>query len=247
MENWRLIALDMDGTLIRRDETISDENRKWIQKAREAGIEVTLATGRYIEGIVRSLASELGLSLPLVTVNGGEVWGMDGELLLRKTMPGTEVLELHQLAVEHGAHFWGRTTRQLINDQLPPDAERADWLKFGFYSEDAHVMRALWGRLQGDDRFELTNSGSMNIEINPKGVTKAAGLQLVCDRYGINPSQVITMGDSMNDISMLRWAGLGIAMGNAQDVVKAAADAVTANFDEDGVAKAIERVLTGTV
>lgn len=242
--DWRLIALDMDGTLLRRDETISPENRQWIERACAAGIEVTIATGRYIEGLVQLYAKDLGLTMPLVTVNGGEVWDMDGTLLFRRTLNASDVLELHRLAIDTKAHFWGRTTRVFVrDDQLPEDAAEAEWLKFGFYSETPGVMDTLWKHLEGDSRFEITNSGTWNIEVNPAGVTKAAGLQLVCDRYGIEASQVVAMGDSMNDLSMLRWAGLGVAMGNAQPVVKEAANVVTDTCDDHGVAHAIGRLL----
>lgn len=244
MGDWKLIALDMDGTLLTHMETISDRNRTAIARARAAGMEVTIATGRHVEGTVWRCARELGLTLPLVTVNGGEVWTMDGELLYRRVMKASDVLELHRLALEVKAHFWGRTVTEFVhNDQLPRDADLADWLKFGFYSEDRAVMEYLWETIGNDDRFELTNSGAMNIEVNAAGVSKAAGLQLVCDRAGIDEQDVVAVGDSLNDVSMLRWAGLGVAMENAQAVVKEAADTVTAACEEDGVAVVIDRLL----
>lgn len=244
MGDWKLIALDMDGTLISPDESISPENQVAIAQARRAGIEVTIATGRHVEGLVWQHAKALGLTIPLVTVNGGEVWSMDGELLHRQPLVAADVLELHELALEVHAHFWGRTTEQFVRgDQMPENAATAEWLKFGFYSDDPSVMDALWAILGGDDRFELTNSGRLNIEVNAAGVTKAAGLQLICDRAGFQPSQVVAIGDSLNDMSMLRWAGLGVAMGNAQDVVKEAADTVTLDCLAHGVAQAIRNLL----
>lgn len=245
MGDWRLIALDMDGTLMLRDETISDENRTWLERARAAGIEVTIATGRPLEGVVASHAQALGLCMPLVTVNGGEVWGSDGELLHRRALNAGDVVELHQLCAEMGAHFWARTTERFVRDgEFPDDAGSEMWLKFGYYSDAPGVMDTIWHRLSDDERFETTNSGTWNIEVNAAGVTKAAGLEVVCGRYGIDKSQVITMGDSMNDLSMLRWAGLGIAMGNAQPVVKEVADCITEDCESHGVARAIERILT---
>ncbi|WDL98749.1 Cof-type HAD-IIB family hydrolase [Alicyclobacillus sp. ALC3] len=244
MGDWKLIALDMDGTLLAPDESISHENLTAIEQARAAGIEVTIATGRAVEGVVWQHAKALGLTMPLVTVNGGEVWSMEGELLYRRPLVASDVLELHQLALSVHAHFWGRTTERFVrNDNMPENAATAEWLKFGFYSDDADIMDSLWETLGNDSRFELTNSGRLNIEVNAAGVTKAAGLQLICDRAGIDANQVIAMGDSLNDISMLRWAGLGVAMGNAQEVVKEAADTMTGDCLENGVAQAIRRIL----
>lgn len=246
MGDWKLIALDMDGTLLTQGDTISERNQAAIARARAAGTEVTIATGRHIEGVVWQHAKALGLTMPLVTVNGGEVWTMDGQLLYRRPLRAADVMELHRLAITLNAHFWGRTTQEFVrNDRLPDDAENAEWLKFGFYSPDQQVMDELWRTLGNDERFELTNSGSLNIEVNAAGVTKAAGLQLVCDRAGFDASEVVAMGDSRNDISMLRWAGLGIAMGNAQEMVKAAADTMTADCSDDGVAQAIDALLAG--
>jgi hypothetical protein len=87
--------------------------------------------------------------------------------------------------------------------------------------------------------LEITNSHPCNLELNPKGISKASGMRKVCELLGITMSEVVAMGDSMNDLSMIRAAGLGVAMGNAQDGVKAAADLVTATNDEHGVAKVI--------
>ncbi|MDF2963402.1 MAG: Cof-like hydrolase, partial [Paenibacillus sp.] len=92
-----------------------------------------------------------------------------------------------------------------------------------------------WGVL------EITNSHPLNLELNPKGINKASGIRQVCSLLGIGMSQVIAMGDSLNDESMIREAGLGVAMGNAQDEVKEFADVITATNEEHGVAKIIEQ------
>ena len=90
-----------------------------------------------------------------------------------------------------------------------------------------------WGTL------EITNSHPSNIELNPLGISKASGVEAVCQLLGIRMSEVIAMGDSENDITMIREAGLGVAMGNAQDEVKRIADITTVTNNEHAVAKII--------
>lgn len=238
---WRLIALDMDGTTLMPDGSISNENRTWIRRAREAGAEVTFATGRPFEGVVETFVGELGLTMPVVTINGGEIRTADGQLLVRHAFRTEDFMELYNMAREHGLACWGRTTSDSCwLDSFPDNPQSQTWLKFGM-SGTASALQTVREMLRRDTRFEVTNSNPLNIEVNPYGVNKAAGLQLLCDRMGLQARQVIAMGDSENDISMLKWAGLGIAMGNAQDAVKQAADAVTSSVEEHGVAAAIER------
>lgn len=242
MNPWRLIALDMDGTTLTRDGKISAENQIWIQAARKAGVEVTFATGRHVKGVVREFVAEMQFEMPVVTVNGGEVWTRDGQLLARHVFPEADIQSLFEMAREYGLSYWGATIDKMMPmDDFPARVEGEDWLKFGMYGKNPELIRSVWTQLKDDNRFEISNSHALNVEINPSGVNKALGLQTVCKHLGIEAKQVVTMGDGMNDVAMLQWAGLGIAMGNAQDAVKRAADVTTANFDEDGVAQAIRK------
>src|SRR5699024_5363474 len=124
-------------------------------------------------------------------------------------------------------------------NQLPTDLSSSQWLKFGFDFDDDGVRTDVLEQLSENPRLEITNSSPMNMEVNAVGVHKARGLETVCRRLGLSMDQVMAMGDSLNDIRMIKEAGLGIAMGNAQDVVKEAADWVTGTNEEDGVAQAI--------
>jgi HAD superfamily hydrolase (TIGR01484 family) len=242
---YKLIALDMDGTLLGTDKEISDENLLWIERARQAGIEVTLSTGRHRKGIVKDFAERLQLRVPMVTLNGGEVWTHDGQLLARHTLSSADIVYLYEIAKAHGVRCWGSTTEGPIGEEhFPNPITDAVWVKFGLHSDHKSVIDAVWSKLSEHGGFELTNSDPLNIEINPKGVSKATGLQVVCDYLKIDQSEVIAMGDSFNDIEMLKWAGLGIAMGNAQDEVKRVADRLTDSCDNHGVARAIETVLS---
>ncbi len=132
--------------------------------------------------------------------------------------------------------------------ETPEDIEAHEWLKFGFDTDaPPEIKEKINQTLSEWEDVEVSNSSLTNIEVNAVGVNKAAAIEKVCERIGITMDQVMTAGDSLNDIKMIELAGLGIAMGNAQEPVKKAADWVTASNDEDGVALAIEKwVLSST-
>ena len=245
MTDWKLIALDLDGTLLNLSGTVSSENQHWIRIVRDAGIEVTIATGRMRRGMVPKVVELLGLTAPIVTGNGGEVWTANGQLLERHPLALDDVCFLRDLANSHDCDFWASGVDFLSDrDNFPNDVSIQQWIKFGFRSGGDAVIQAIWKQLRECDRYEVTNSHPLNIEVNVKSITKAHGLQRVCYELGISPSQVVAIGDSLNDVSMLRWAGLGIATRNAQAETKQAADWITAHCLEDGVAEAIKKLLT---
>jgi len=245
--HYRLLALDMDGTLLNEDKQVTLETRKWIRRAVEAGFQVIVSTGRGRQSAL-PYVEELGLTGPMVLVNGSEVWKSPNELWVRELMPLDEILELRRLAHERDIWYWAYTTEGVRNRDDWPDGEgesRLDWLKFGFYTENARILAELRSMLEEDGRFEVTNSHPFNLELNPKNVNKSRGVAQVCQLLGIPMSRVIAVGDSINDLDMIRDAGLGIAMGNAQEEVKRQADAVTADNEHDGVAMVIRRYLFG--
>ncbi|HBG02875.1 MAG TPA: phosphoglycolate phosphatase, partial [Firmicutes bacterium] len=124
------------------------------------------------------------------------------------------------------------------------DAEGSgDRMKVGMHHDDIETISKLRDLVTASGEFEVSGSAPTNIEINPKGVSKAAGLAEAIALLGIAPSEVVAVGDSRNDLAMLKWAGLGIAMDNAEPIVKEAADDVTASNEEDGVAQVIRLVL----
>ncbi|WP_262360921.1 Cof-type HAD-IIB family hydrolase [Gorillibacterium timonense] len=245
IKRYKLIALDMDGTVLNEESQISPENRKWMERAIEHGVPVMFATGRGLQS-VQPYVQELGLASPMVAANGSEVWEAPGRLKTRHLMEVEWIHEMVELAKKHDSWFWGYAVEGLFNkERWLDDPGSVEWLKFGFYLEDAEVLAKIYAELEQTGRYELTNSHPFNIEVNPHGVSKESGMREVCDMLGITMDEVIAMGDSLNDLKMIRAAGLGIAMGNAQEEVKAAADYITALNTEDGVARAIEKFVFG--
>jgi HAD superfamily hydrolase (TIGR01484 family) len=241
MGNYKLIALDMDGTFLQEDKRISAENRAAVQAANAAGVTVMFATGRGIQNVV-GYVEELQLKAPIVTVNGSEVWAAPGVLHSRSLLDVAILKDMHALALEYDTWYWAYSVQQIYNrDKWAETIDDQEWLKFGYYYEDVELLKAIRNKLEAWNTLEITNSHPMNIELNPKGINKASGIRQVCGLLGIDMSQVIAMGDSLNDESMIREAGLGVAMGNAQDEIKQLADVVTATNEEHGVARIIEQ------
>ncbi|MNN52806.1 Sugar phosphatase YidA [compost metagenome] len=167
--------------------------------------------------------------------------------MVRHALQDEWVAELYALASGRNCRYWAYTIDKVFTTATwPKEVHRPDgdpWLKFGLHSDDPAVLAEIKSILAKTRRYELTNSSPYNIEVNPLGINKASGLREVCQLLGIRMEEVAVCGDSLNDLEMIRAAGLGIAMGNAQEAVKQAADAVTGTNDEDGVAQAIRTYL----
>ncbi len=229
----------MDGTLLDHKQEIPRENRRAIEQARKNGVEVILSTGRHYM-TTHPFAESLGLSSYLITVNGSEIWTTSGELVDRQLIDLEVMKILVDLQKKHKAWSWMSSTKQVWRGEIPDDLGAHDWLKFGFNIEDPDLRSTVMEELSKNDKIELSNSSPTNIEVNAVGINKARAIEKVCGELGISMDQVITMGDSLNDIKMIEEAGLGIAMGNAQEQVKQAADWITTTNDQAGVARAIE-------
>lgn len=246
MENYKsdneikLIALDMDGTLLNDEHEISEANRQAIKEAQEKGVYVVLSTGRSLRSCGQH-ADSLALSSYLVTVNGSEIWDDQRGLVERNLVKSESIQWMHELTQKHNVQFWAISTNNNWFDEMPGDIHAEEWLKFGFNIKDEETRDRILQELQAKGEFELSNSTPTNIEVNPAGINKAKGLSLVCERLGIEMKNVMAVGDSLNDLAMIEAAGLGIAMGNAQEIVKKAAAWVTTTNNEDGVEVAIRK------
>ncbi|MBD2845692.1 HAD family phosphatase [Paenibacillus sp. IB182496] len=249
MSNYKLVALDMDGTLLNDRSEISDENAAAIARALEAGVLVCFSTGRGFQSAL-PFAEQIGLETPMITVNGGEIWHRPHVLHRRRYLAPDIAERLHALAGRHDSvWYWGYTIENIYNKEswLDPGERIADkhWMKFGYDTPDDALRAELVSEIESWGGLEITNSSPTNLEINPQGVSKAAALGELCELLGLTMEQVVAVGDSLNDIAAIRAAGLGVAMGNAQETVKAAADVVTVTNNEHAVARVIARYVLG--
>lgn len=244
MSKFKLIALDLDGSLLQSNLEISATNRHWIKQAEEAGLVVSFATGRGRSSSIQYW-DVVSPQAPMVVANGAEVWRNHDQLLSRHLLPPDAVPRLHKLALEYDTWYWAHAPERLVRkDSWATHYDpQVDWLKFGMSSEDPAVINHLRTLVEGWSEFEVTASAPTNIEIMKKGISKASGLAEVAQILEIEPSEIVAIGDSLNDLEMIKWAGFGVAMGNAEPSIKAVADHVTGTNNEDGVAQAIKLVL----
>lgn len=243
MVNYRMLALDLDETLLTRDKKITDKNKYWIQKATEAGVTVIFATGRGRQR-VEHLREELELNTPMVLTNGAEIWRRPGELLKRYHLEAEAVKELHALAAESGAAYWGYNDEQLVgHKKWVKGISYENWQKFGIRHENLDTIEALRESIEVIPKIEMTRSAPDNIEISVKGISKETGVKLVCDDLGLDIGDVMAIGDNLNDFQLIQAAGLGVAMENGDERLKKVAGKQTRSNEEDGVAYAIEHLL----
>ena len=269
----RLIAFDLDGTLLRSDKSISPRTMHALHAAQERGVLLVPATGRLYRSLPEALLDEQ-LSRYFILVNGAQVYdAQEDKTLLTEELPPKLALPMLQFLktrnVVRGVYIDGlghmsredyaaihnvaRTfaTETLLRrsycptddlEQFTASAHSVQKIIAFFHdpSEKQPVLREIAANFPG---YAVSSSLGNNIEINAKYATKGNALRFLCRRLGIYPAQCMAFGDGTNDYSMLRAAGLGVAMGNASEEVQSCADEVTQTNDEDGVAQMIERAL----
>lgn len=259
----RLVATDLDGTLLRKDKTVSERTRESLRRAQAAGIIVAIVTGRPVRR-ARVIAREVGVSGLAVCCNGGIVYDLaTDQVVLDAMMPGEVAQQLVAdvraavpgvcFATERGLAFGHdpiyATHNTIIEDETPlcDDAHTlcAEGVTKLIVRHPTMPIEDLWAitRDIAGDAATATHSGAPFIEVSAMGITKATALAHLCDRLGIAQSETIAIGDMPNDLPMLAWAGHSVAVANAHPEVRAAADEITASNEEDGVARVLERLL----
>ncbi|MEI3606433.1 Cof-type HAD-IIB family hydrolase [Pseudogracilibacillus sp. SE30717A] len=241
MKKIKLIALDMDGTLLNDDGVVSPYTHDIIQQALAQGTEVVLSTGRPLP-MCSTFAEELKLPSYIITSNGAEIWTVNHELIDRHPLEVEQIKRLWQLGYERNLHMWIVATDQVfVNRQRPENFEDHVWLKLGYGNLTEKVKRDLLSDLEHIEEIEITNSSLTNLEVNRAGVNKANAINFICKRLNISMEEVMAIGDSLNDLKMIEQAGIGVAVKNAQQLIIESADYVTETNNDNGVAKAIEK------
>lgn len=267
----RALFLDIDGTLVGMGDRISPGVLRALSAAHTHGCEIVICTGRArytAQPIAAQLPRPLGYA---VTSNGGVVMHLGtGEVLLRRLLSVPTALDVVRTMVELGATPYVyedavghgiEAARVLHPPDFPtgpfaiapryrPHDKILDHLPFAPVSVNAFgppdQMRALADAVRARIHADLSVviSGSelhWGVEVFAAGVSKRLGLETLAARLDVTREEIMAIGDHFNDLEMIRWAGLGVAMGNALPEIQHAADYVTGSLDEDGVAQAIER------
>jgi len=265
MSKIKLVAIDLDGTLLDNDRKISPRAKKTIRGVRKKGVEVTLATGRMFAS-ARPFAQELGLNLPLITYQGALVKISDtGEVLYHRNVPSHLAQKVVKLAQEWNYPINFYVDDCVLVEKMTPQA--LDYARkynvlveeVGDLSTLAHLqpikLLVINEREEELNRFEeecrrifgeslhITKSLPEYLEFMHPEATKAKGVEAVANHMGIEREEVMAIGDSYNDLEMLKYAGLAVVMGNAREEIKAVADYVTSSNEDDGVAEALEHLI----
>jgi len=254
-----LIALDLDGTLLAPDESISDRNRAAVKDALAAGIRVVLVTGRGVDTPIK-VSKDLGLNLPVICCHGAltKDFGANRTLEsipvpLQYAKPMVEFAEREGLSIAiylDEAFYRLEGSQIYMDDMRGPGWHEAPSLSellsqaptfIRFLGEESvKRMQREFGDLPLSFRYE-TWYDFVECAVLSREASKKNALAKLCADFGIPSERVLAIGDSRNDVPMLRWAGIGVAMGNALPEVKESVRFVTAPNDQDGVARAIER------
>jgi Cof subfamily protein (haloacid dehalogenase superfamily) len=257
---FRLAAIDLDGTLLRPDGSLSERSRAALRRVRTAGIRVVLVTARGPRS-VRVLAAELDLDGGAICSNGAITLDLgSGEIVrtqplateiaarlvreLRSRLPGILfAAESEEIALEPGFAAW--------EWKPPPGTRYADGLELVaepvaklIVRHETHTLEAIAAaarELAGEDAA-VAIPGPWTVEISAAGVSKAAALAELCAELRVRANEVVAFGDYPNDLPMLEWAGRAVAVANAHPDVLRVADEVTASNADDGVGLVLERL-----
>lgn len=278
-QNYKMLVMDMDYTLLNKEKKISDRNKEAVRKAIEKGTHIVVATGR-IYTSARVYARLLGVSTPIIASNGAIIREASFDkpedtekTIFRDTLEDSAIREMIRLTRKHGlfCHFFNEDTiysEKLVNvslrytewnkylgeeDQvrikIVDDIEetllggKVEILKAVVVDEDDEKIRIVRNGIESTGIVSASQSLRGNLEVMNKGVTKGNAVRILSEIYNIPREEIVAIGDNENDLSMIEYAGLGIAMGNAEESLKSAADYVTADYMEDGVAAAIEKFI----
>ena len=272
----RLIALDLDGTLLTSGKTISPGDRAAVEAAIEKGVLVVPVTGRPAQGVPQEVLDLPGVRY-VISSNGATIRDVvTGETLLEThleaetalaVLAASDHVTMIREAFREGVGYLSRAdydilcgryegamlqyvldTRQVlpgtIADFLREDPRPIEELFF--LTESEAVKLDLQETLSALPGIGFADPFPRDLEVMAGGIDKGEGLLFLLDRLGIDPAEVMAIGDGGSDLPMLLAAGIGVAMGNATEGVKAGADWVTGSCDENGVAAAIEKYVLNT-
>ena len=275
MTKIKMIGLDLDGTLLTSRKELTPYTKEILAAAIREGFIVLAATGRPYSGIPQEIQTFPGIRYALTSNGARIIDTKTGEVLIEHLLPlksakkALEIMEKYDTLQEiyfdgigyadedklahvgkyhHNPYMWEYVlkSRRAVPDIHKVIAEKnQDMDKLQGVFADMEERREAWEELSRLEDIVLVGSLGYNIEINAAGVNKGKGLIALGELLGIHREEIMACGDGDNDIPMLKEAGLGVAMANADERTKAAADYITDSNDNEGVAKAIQRFVLG--
>lgn len=269
----KLIAIDMDGTLLNSEKELSPANEQVLRTCIDRGIYIVPATGRTVDGLPDQVKALPGIRYA-ITSNGAMLEDMERrEVLDRRLIPWEKTVQLLEMAEKIGTmydpyierrgvsekrfmdhledYIGSPQIRQLVKrtrDIVPNIIEyvktqKKPAEKINLFFGDQEKRLKAWEELKEIDGIVVSASLSNNLEINAAGATKGEALLRLAAHLGIDPGETMAFGDGGNDYTMIRDAGIGVVMANGDENLKKLADYITLSNDEDGVADAIRKLV----
>ena len=259
----KLVAIDLDDTLLDSGLQIAPECAQAIQAVRDQGILVNLATCRMHRSAL-PYARQLSMDLPLITYQGALVKSaFSSEVIYYKPLPHKPAGEIIEFFKERNLHCHAYSDDDLFMEELTPEGRyyeglagikavlvddlaetvrQHDAMKIMAIIKDQAFLLSLYEELTAQyPELHITRSKPIFLELMDGEANKGLALQVVAKHYGVRQEDVLAIGDSYNDLDMIPWAGVGVAMANARPELKDVADYITSSNDEHGVAEALRR------
>lgn len=268
---YKVLITDMDGTLLDEKVQITEKTKKALNLAYERGVKIIFATGRLYSSAYK-YAEEFDFPIPIISSNGAVIIDGDGEKIYENTLEGKKVVEAVKIMEKAGLyhHLYTEDTVYGREIDIPflkryysdrkgnlavktveyRDIEEvlSEGIKFSKIlasSQNYSELDILEEELKEISNIELTKSWIDNVEVMNKGVSKGKAIEQYCKIKGISLEEIIAIGDNENDIPMIQYAGLGVAMGNAVDSVKEVADVITETNGREGIVKVVNDYILG--
>lgn len=261
----KLIAADMDDTLLTSKRTLTPRTLAALNQAMDRGALVVLASGRMVESMLDA-ANQVRPNAPMIAYNGGVTYDLKGQKIIHEqAVPPADAKALCALAEAEGVHIQGFSgggycfERDNTHSQAYADSihlkgravgmKLSEYIEAGQYkllmidtAERIAQLKPLFQR-RFEGRVNCVTSKPTYLECTAVGVDKGSALKALAEGMGVSSEEILAFGDGQNDLTMLDFAGLGYAMGNATESVRRQAAHVAPPSDEDGVAQVIERLL----
>jgi Cof subfamily protein (haloacid dehalogenase superfamily) len=265
---YKAVFIDMDGTLLRKDHSVSLETRELLQKLIASDILVVLVSARPFHGII-PISTWLGtLSMPVVSLNGAYI-ALNNKIIFESSIDLDTIAILRGHAMHHdvsliyytGLHWYSETKNAAILKeqkitQVKVVVDSFESLMKSWVKEPTGINKVMAighevviASLEAElvsvfqSGLNIYTSKPTYLEMMREDASKTKAVQFLMKRYGIMREEIIAIGDNFNDKEMIAYAGTGVAMGNAPDAIKAVADHVTDTNQRDGVRKAIEKFI----
>jgi len=272
---YKLICIDMDGTLLNSNHKISKISKSTLKKAHDMGVNVVISTGRtYVDAVAYS--DLIGLNTPIIACTGAMIKEKHGDEVIHKSVIDEEIckkllrifkkykvkpffnsvykvycgdlkLKIAMECFKIGGFINRSVKLKYIKDEEKWfdvfRQEKNNIIKCEIINRNREKMHNIRKELENINGIEITCSSEHNIEITKKGASKGRAIEILANYYNIKREEIIAIGDSDNDVSAIEFAGMGVAMGNANERVKNKSNFITESNDNDGVAKVIEKFI----